>query len=38
MTTVLMVSLILTSLLVSLALGALVIRGFLSLVARFLPR
>ncbi len=38
MTTVLMISLILTSLLFSLALGALVIRGFLSLVARFLPR
>jgi hypothetical protein len=38
MTTVLLVSLILTSLLLSLALGALLIRGFLSLVARFLPR
>jgi predicted membrane-bound spermidine synthase len=38
MATVLMVSLILTSLLLSLGLGALLIRGFLSLVARFLPR
>jgi hypothetical protein len=38
MATVLMVSLILTSLALSLGLGALVIRGFLSLMARFLAR
>lgn len=38
MATILMVSLILTSLALSLAVGALLIRGFLSLVARLLPR
>lgn len=38
MATVLMVSLIVTSLALSLGLGALVIRGFLSLMARFLAR
>lgn len=38
MATFLMVSLILTSLALSLALSALLIRGFLSVVARFLPR
>ena len=35
---VLMVSIILTSLALSLGIGALIIRGLLSLVARFLPR
>ncbi len=38
MSTVLLVSLIVTSLALSLGLGALVIRGFLSLVSRFLAR
>ena len=38
MAAVLMVSLILTSLALSLWVGALVIRGFLSLVSRFLAR
>ena len=38
MTTVLMVSLVVTSLILSLGLGALLIRGFLTLVSRFLAK
>jgi len=38
MGTILMLSLILSSLLLSLGLGALLIMGFLNLVSRFLPR